>query len=100
MKRFYTRVHVERAASGHQVFLDGRPLKTQGGRQQVVDSLALCRLLQTPEVSLDLFRLVLCPLAVVHNPLGNVSEPVPLSTPPPSAHRTCIRAHLCDLLVR
>ena len=36
MKRFYTRVHVERAASGHQVFLDGRPLKTQGGRQQVV----------------------------------------------------------------
>ncbi len=45
MKRFYTRVHVERAASGHQVFLDGRPLKTQGGRQQVVDSLALAEAL-------------------------------------------------------
>ena len=45
MKRFYTRVHVERAASGHQVFLDGRPLKTQGGRQQVVDSLVLAEAL-------------------------------------------------------
>jgi chaperone required for assembly of F1-ATPase len=45
MKRFWKEVTVEQAGGGWQVALDGRPLKTQGKRPQVVPSRALAELL-------------------------------------------------------
>ena len=45
MKRFWKEVAVAQAAGGWQVMLDGRPLKTQGGTQQVVPNAALAELL-------------------------------------------------------
>ena len=45
MKRFWKEVATGQAAGGWQVTLDGRPLKTQGGAQQVVPNAALAQLL-------------------------------------------------------
>ncbi|GGD56630.1 ATP12 family chaperone protein [Croceicoccus mobilis] len=45
MKRFYREVTVREDADGWQVMLDGRPLKTQGGAQQIVPSRALADML-------------------------------------------------------
>ena len=45
MKRFWKEVAVAQAAGGWQVMLDGRPLKTQGGTQQVVPNAALAEML-------------------------------------------------------
>lgn len=47
MKRFWKDVTVEREGGGWQVALDGRPLRTQGRRAQVVPSRALAELLAT-----------------------------------------------------
>ena len=41
MKRFYSEVAVEDAGDGYRVLLDGRAIKTQGGRPQIVPSPAL-----------------------------------------------------------
>ncbi|KWV92586.1 ATP12 family chaperone protein [Erythrobacter sp. AP23] len=38
MKRFYKDVTIEKTELGYHVALDGRPLKTQGGKPQVVES--------------------------------------------------------------
>lgn len=49
MKRFWKEVAVERApddlGAGWRVVLDGRPIKTQGGNQQIVPTRALAELL-------------------------------------------------------
>jgi chaperone required for assembly of F1-ATPase len=45
VKRFYKEVAVEQTAQGWQVTLDGRPIKTVGGRPQVVPSAKLARAL-------------------------------------------------------
>ena len=45
MKRFYTDVAVEEAEGGFRVTLDSRPVKTQGGRPQIVPTRALAELL-------------------------------------------------------
>jgi len=45
VKRFYKDVTVEEAEGGWQVALDGRAIKTQGGRAQVVPSRALAQAL-------------------------------------------------------
>jgi chaperone required for assembly of F1-ATPase len=45
MKRFYTDVTVEQTQSGFRVTLDGRAVKTQGGRPQIVPTRALAELL-------------------------------------------------------
>jgi chaperone required for assembly of F1-ATPase len=45
VKRFYKEVAVEQAADGWQVTLDGRPIRTVGGRPQVVPSAKLARAL-------------------------------------------------------
>lgn len=45
MKRFYTDVTVAEAGDAWIVHLDGRPLKTQGGRPQAVPSRAMAELL-------------------------------------------------------
>ncbi|GAA4051481.1 ATP12 family chaperone protein [Parerythrobacter jejuensis] len=45
MKRFWKDVRVEQLADGWQVALDGRPLKTQGKREQIVPSEALAQAL-------------------------------------------------------
>ena len=45
MKRFYKEVAVEQTADGWQVTLDGRPIRTVGGRPQVVSSAKLGRAL-------------------------------------------------------
>ncbi|MXP41753.1 molecular chaperone [Altererythrobacter soli] len=45
MKRFYREVSVGEAASGFQVLLDGRPLRTQSGGAQAVPSRALAEAL-------------------------------------------------------
>lgn len=45
MKRFYKDVAVAQAADGWQVMLDGRGVKSQGGRPQIVPSRALAELL-------------------------------------------------------
>lgn len=41
MKRFYNEASVQQADGGWQVLLDGRALKTQGGRPQIVPSRSL-----------------------------------------------------------
>ena len=41
VKRFYKQATVAETGPGYQVMLDGRPIKTQGGRPQVVRSRAL-----------------------------------------------------------
>ncbi len=41
MKRFWSEVSVDAVPGGYQVALDGRPVKTQGGRAQVVASRTL-----------------------------------------------------------
>ena len=41
MKRFYKQVAVEEAEGGYRVALDGRAIRTQGGRPQIVPSRAL-----------------------------------------------------------
>lgn len=45
MNRFWTEVSVEQADGGWQVALDGRPLKTQGKRDQIVPTRALADVL-------------------------------------------------------
>jgi chaperone required for assembly of F1-ATPase len=45
MKRFYRDVAVEQAAEGWRVMLDGRPIKTVGGRPQAVPSRKLAQAL-------------------------------------------------------
>lgn len=45
MKRFWSDVTVEAADGGWQVSLDGRPMRTQGGRPQIVTTRALAQLL-------------------------------------------------------
>ena len=45
MKRFYKDVTIQQADGGWQVTLDGRALKTQGGRPQIVSSHALAKAL-------------------------------------------------------
>ena len=45
MKRFYTSAEAQAVEGGWQVHLDGRPIRTQGGAQQVVPSEALARML-------------------------------------------------------
>lgn len=45
MKRFWKEVAVTQSGDGWQVALDGRPLRTQGGGQQVVPGEALAQLL-------------------------------------------------------
>ncbi|HTM94458.1 MAG TPA: ATP12 family protein [Croceibacterium sp.] len=45
MKRFYTDVAVEEVEGGFRVTLDSRPVKTQGGRPQIVPTRALAELL-------------------------------------------------------
>ncbi|MBX7496726.1 molecular chaperone [Qipengyuania sp. 6B39] len=45
MKRFYQDVTVAQAGDGWQVMLDGRGIKTQGGRQQVVPGATLAHAL-------------------------------------------------------
>lgn len=45
MKRFYQDVAVEAAEGGFRVTLDGRAVKTQGGRPQIVPTRALAELL-------------------------------------------------------
>lgn len=45
MKRFYSEVAVEEVEGGFRVTLDGRAVKTQGGRPQVVPNRALADLL-------------------------------------------------------
>jgi chaperone required for assembly of F1-ATPase len=45
MKRFYRDVAVEQAAEGWRVMLDGRPIKTVGGRPQAVPSRKLAHAL-------------------------------------------------------
>ncbi len=45
MKRFYTDAAAAQTAGGWQVMLDGRGVKSQGGRAQVVPSLALAQAL-------------------------------------------------------
>jgi chaperone required for assembly of F1-ATPase len=45
MKRFYREVSIEPADGGWRVLLDQRPIRTQGGRPQVVPSEALAEML-------------------------------------------------------
>ncbi len=45
MKRFWTEVTVEQVADGWRVLLDGRPIKTQGGKPQVVLTRSLAEML-------------------------------------------------------
>ncbi|WP_353229543.1 ATP12 family protein [Novosphingobium sp.] len=45
MKRFYREVSVAETADGHRVLLDGRAVKTQGGRAQAVPSRPLAQAL-------------------------------------------------------
>lgn len=45
MKRFYREVGTEAVDGGHRVTLDGRAVKTQGGRPQIVPTAALADLL-------------------------------------------------------
>lgn len=45
MKRFYKEVSVAEAEGGWRVLLDGRPVKTQGGRPQIVPRRALAEAL-------------------------------------------------------
>ncbi len=46
MKRFYKQVSAEQTELGWQVTLDGRPVKTQGGRIQAVPNAALADMLR------------------------------------------------------
>jgi chaperone required for assembly of F1-ATPase len=45
MKRFWKQVTVEPAEGGYRVTLDGRPIRTQGGKPQVVPTTALAEAL-------------------------------------------------------
>lgn len=62
MKRFYKEVSIVEAEDGWRVLLDGRAIKTVGGRPQVVPSEALARALaeewagQGEEIDLTAFR--------------------------------------------
>lgn len=47
MKRFYQNAAVEAVEGGYRVTLDGRAVKTQGGRPQIVPTRALAELLAT-----------------------------------------------------
>jgi chaperone required for assembly of F1-ATPase len=47
MKRFYREVTLDEAADGWRVLLDGRAIKTQGGRAQIVPSRAVAEAMAT-----------------------------------------------------
>lgn len=106
MKRFYQAAGIEAADGGWRVMLDGRPIRTAGGRPQIVPTVALAEALaaewaaQGPEI--DATRFVLRDLAdyaidvVAGNPAAVAKELLPYA----ETDTLCYRAEPGEALRR